>query len=54
MTFLEANVKSLNREQYNASLRACKNSSIHILGTLCLGKKMIKTSVKKSHVLPHT
>lgn len=48
MSFLEVNGKSLNQKYSNASLHTCKYSSTHIMTTLCLGKKMIKTSVKKA------
>lgn len=42
MTYLEANVKSLKGEQCNVSSYACKNSSVHVLGALCLEKKWSK------------
>lgn len=48
MSFLEVNGKSLNQKYSNASLHTRKYSSTHIMTTLCLGKKMIKTSVKKA------
>lgn len=54
MSFLEANGKSLNQKYSNASSQAWKCSSTHIMTTLCLGKKMIKASVKKINVLQHT